>query len=551
MSYFQNFPNTNFYNQDIGWLIKKYKELNGDVKILQQIYDMIKEQIKDITIKQLQQWLDDGTLENLIANLGKLVRYYDSTYELINSNEETGGIYITKCYQTKGDNGGGCILISESILNGYVYFSNGNKYYILLDSKITPEKLGYNYDITDVFSKLKTCNYTKPLFLNDKEYTITTLIDCYNSIIGYNSTIIMESSPKSKTYLRVNKNVYFENINFKTEADQLHDDDGFELGTYKHDYIWSNIIGISLYNAITFTCNNCTFENFEYPILKLDGVQTKKISLKNIEYINCVNPINISRCDLLTVDNCEIDTALDSTKLCHSIYISYLCNEAYINNCRIYGGVGPSLHPYSLNDYTPKKISFNNLNIYSPLFFASNLENVIINNCNYESTNNDPKYNLLELLKPRKFIFRNSTFKSAIKGYLFTNDTADMTIEIDNCIFENIAYNRYGSANPNVTINNCKMSVDSGYVIEGNNTTKRTVFNNCILQSKVKDHIASINNGNFSFIGCYLVNETSQSLPSINIGSAISIILINNIYNNYSSFVAGDPTVNENNKKGY
>ena len=66
MSYFQSFPNTNFYNQDLGWLIKKYKELNGDVKILQQIYDMIKEQIKDITIEQLKEWLDDGTLEQLI-----------------------------------------------------------------------------------------------------------------------------------------------------------------------------------------------------------------------------------------------------------------------------------------------------------------------------------------------------------------------------------------------------------------------------------------------------------------------------------------------------
>ena len=66
MSYFQDFPNTNFYNQDLGWLIKKYKELNGDVKILQQIYDKFKEQIKDITIEQLKEWLDDGTLTDII-----------------------------------------------------------------------------------------------------------------------------------------------------------------------------------------------------------------------------------------------------------------------------------------------------------------------------------------------------------------------------------------------------------------------------------------------------------------------------------------------------
>ena len=74
MSYFQDFPNTNFYNQDLGWLIKKYKELNGDVKILQQIYDMIKDQIKDITIEQLQAWLEDGTLENIIASIFHLIK---------------------------------------------------------------------------------------------------------------------------------------------------------------------------------------------------------------------------------------------------------------------------------------------------------------------------------------------------------------------------------------------------------------------------------------------------------------------------------------------
>ena len=73
MSYFQNFPNTNFYNQDLGWLIRKYKELDGDIKILYQIYDMVKEQIKDITLEQLQKWLDDGTFSlQLIYNNGDL-----------------------------------------------------------------------------------------------------------------------------------------------------------------------------------------------------------------------------------------------------------------------------------------------------------------------------------------------------------------------------------------------------------------------------------------------------------------------------------------------
>lgn len=117
MSYFQNFPNTNFYNQDLGWLIKKYKELNGDVKILQQIYDMIKEQIKNITIEQLQEWLDDGTLENLISNnvmMTKVNKYLTNT-EMINDTTLVENIMcITSGFYTNNDGGGSMFIIKKT-----------------------------------------------------------------------------------------------------------------------------------------------------------------------------------------------------------------------------------------------------------------------------------------------------------------------------------------------------------------------------------------------------------------------------------------------------
>lgn len=65
MGYY-NFPYTRTYESDLGFLIKKYKELQGDYETLLDIYEKVQNDIQNITIDQLQKWLDDGTFENLI-----------------------------------------------------------------------------------------------------------------------------------------------------------------------------------------------------------------------------------------------------------------------------------------------------------------------------------------------------------------------------------------------------------------------------------------------------------------------------------------------------
>lgn len=63
MSYlYYDFPNTCNYNSDLGFLIKEYKRLNGSYEQLVKIYEYIKENIKKITLEQLQEWLDSGLL---------------------------------------------------------------------------------------------------------------------------------------------------------------------------------------------------------------------------------------------------------------------------------------------------------------------------------------------------------------------------------------------------------------------------------------------------------------------------------------------------------
>lgn len=62
MSYFQDFPNTNFYNQDLGWLIKKYKELLSTTDKLLPYYENLKQEINNIANEVIVELLNENKL---------------------------------------------------------------------------------------------------------------------------------------------------------------------------------------------------------------------------------------------------------------------------------------------------------------------------------------------------------------------------------------------------------------------------------------------------------------------------------------------------------
>lgn len=63
---FYDFPHTQEYDRDLGFLIKKYKELLGMYAELIDIYSVIESKIKETTEQQLQEWLSDGTFAEII-----------------------------------------------------------------------------------------------------------------------------------------------------------------------------------------------------------------------------------------------------------------------------------------------------------------------------------------------------------------------------------------------------------------------------------------------------------------------------------------------------
>lgn len=143
MGYFNEFPHTRNYDGDLGYLIKMYKKLVAEYasieeqyKVLVKIYEQVQNDIEDVTIEQLQKWLSDGTLENIIDQsiIDKL------QYERIN----------VKSYGAKGDgktDDTDAILdaISHMTENSTLFFPNGD-YIVYSDYENNHGDYGYDYD---------------------------------------------------------------------------------------------------------------------------------------------------------------------------------------------------------------------------------------------------------------------------------------------------------------------------------------------------------------------------------------------------------------------
>ena len=69
MGYFNEFPNTRTYDGDLGWLIKIYKELLEKFAENSILVQEFLEKIETVTKDQLEEWLNDGTFDRILASL--------------------------------------------------------------------------------------------------------------------------------------------------------------------------------------------------------------------------------------------------------------------------------------------------------------------------------------------------------------------------------------------------------------------------------------------------------------------------------------------------
>ena len=109
MGYYE-FPHTRNYDTDLGYLIKRYFELNTDFESLEKNFNDLKawciaqlnsEALKTLVANKLDEWLQDGTLAGLINNALLHVTTYDTVVEMVT---HTGLEIGSKIYCTGADN---------------------------------------------------------------------------------------------------------------------------------------------------------------------------------------------------------------------------------------------------------------------------------------------------------------------------------------------------------------------------------------------------------------------------------------------------------------
>ena len=131
MGYY-DFPHTRDYDQDLGFLIKQYKELGKDYETLVKIYEKIQKDITNITLNQLKEWLDDGIFNAIIDSyifnglyfnvlyppngMEPLIKY-DTSSEAMKKNSQLLQQYITYLSSLSENN------------RGIIYFPKGNYFF--------------------------------------------------------------------------------------------------------------------------------------------------------------------------------------------------------------------------------------------------------------------------------------------------------------------------------------------------------------------------------------------------------------------------------------
>lgn len=179
MGYFNEFPHTRTYDGDLGWLIKMYKELLAMYTSNNEYLSEILDNLEGFTQEQLNKWLEDGTIGNIIEALGNIVSFADTTQNMVaDSSLAVGQLVYTLGYSAINDGGGALFTIVDSVDNTNFQFKIAeNKYATLIGDTVFLKQVGAVKDnsVSTLINSLLT-NYKK--IVVDDSYLITAPIIC-------------------------------------------------------------------------------------------------------------------------------------------------------------------------------------------------------------------------------------------------------------------------------------------------------------------------------------------------------------------------------------
>ena len=476
-----DYPHTGNYDQDLGFLINKYFELGKDYNTLVEIYEKIKEYIasidkkmleytKNFTIEQLKKWLDDGTINNIILTLGKIVTFVDTTNELkTKENLVKDQLILTSGFYNKNDNSGGLFIVSDSPKGFNI--KNNDLFINLINSpdEIYLEKTGVkeNENISSILNDI--VNYYTKIIIPKGTFLINSPININSDTILIGNESILQTTNTIGYLIKNNSNTFLcENVNFLGNAIiESNDENG--------------LVCIECLNSSKIKIENCNFSKFNknIEITNSNNVLINKCYIeKSYETLNKINGYgvlfeNVNNGQIINCNMNEIER--------HCIYINE-CDNIKVNN----------------NNLTGQKTNYQRFSNYEGNIKINGSKNVII-----DSNTLEGNYYSISLLKSFKndfgcsdIIITNNICKNIIKGYSFIRGFIGIiengnysNIKINNNIIYNDNKNSntrgivldYGTLNNIEICNNNIRNV--GYGIRINKTTPIFVNNNNVINS--------------------------------------------------------------------
>ena len=133
MGLFEQFPYLNLHQLNLDWVLNEIKKLSKDVTDLNSAVTEVEAHIDEKTAEILNQWLQDGTLAEIIDTelLNHKVYMFPTFATIETSGLNLGDVIYTSGWASVNDGGSGCYLVSNSGIakNGVnLYPAEGESY---------------------------------------------------------------------------------------------------------------------------------------------------------------------------------------------------------------------------------------------------------------------------------------------------------------------------------------------------------------------------------------------------------------------------------------
>lgn len=463
----QNSSITSLYQSFLS--LQDYVNTNKDLVVdaFNDLNDYVRDYFANLDVQEeinnkLDGMVEDGTLENIIANYLNTQIIFNTHDDLINSTSLVDGINVqTLGYHTVNDDGGAFYKVTSTPSNTEYQEQVGNLYLTLIKDRIKPEIFGaYGDSVHDDSASFQTAlSFGEEVYLSNKTYIVNNVItkNAPNIIMLGDNTTIKSNLTSTDSY----GHDYFGIISDDDlESTPYYDGGNVILKNIKFDGNASNITSwtykgfgfINVYKRDNIIIENCDFENILYDALSIGGLGNNAI-IKNCRFNNVgmYEPTGSARRNAISCSSSYFDRVA-STNI-HSTKKSGL----FVSECNFKDIADECIAPRNIITVEFKNNNCENIgqhiveagNNYSNSEYNVNIENCSLFNvaeCLYtnggDAVNNTPYkgYVTVSNVKGKNMAWNGSSaiVKREAFTMLITSYTTDVTKEADILIKDSI-----------------------------------------------------------------------------------------------------------------